>query len=232
MFIWSKRSSIRLARTGSSPTFRQPSRSSFENRRWNSSRDRTGSAAADASPRASAEGPEHPTSNIEHPTSNDGPNWARWGFDVGCWMLDVPPLRPSPPQISSATARAVFSPHCSLRMRSIVSRGRAASVAKASLILASATRRRRSGSSRMPTMLPRADLSSMPALELGGRLAVAKVTSALPCSCAVSSCRITFGSMTLSPATTSTFPSNRIRSNNSAPLRAASPVPSGRSWKA
>ena len=38
-------------------------------------------------------------------------------------------------------------------------------------------------------------------------------------------CRITFGSITLSPATTSTSPSKRIRSSSSAPLRAASPVP-------
>ena len=68
-------------------------------------------------------------------------------------------------------------------------------------------------------MLPRADLSRMPALEFGGRLAVARVTSAPLCSCAASSCRITFGSMTLSPATTSTSPSKRIRSSSSAPLR-------------
>ncbi len=81
-------------------------------------------------------------------------------------------------------------------------------------------------------MFPRADLSRIPALELGGRFAVANVTSAPLCACAASSCRITFGSMTLSPATTSTSPSNRIRSSSSAPLRAASPVPSGWSWNA
>ena len=175
---------------------------------------------------------EHPTSNIERPTSNDGPNWGRWVFDVGCWVLDVPPLRPSTPHISSATALAVISPHCSFRMFSIRLRGRIFCVAKASLTFASATSLRRSASSRMPTILPRADFSKMPALELGGRLAVASVTSALPCSCAARSCRITFGSITLSPATTSTLPSNCIRSSSSAPLRAASPVPSGRSWNA
>ena len=36
---------------------------------------------------------EHPASNIERPTSNDCPNWGRWAFDVGCWMLDALLLR-------------------------------------------------------------------------------------------------------------------------------------------
>ncbi|HOX58365.1 MAG TPA: hypothetical protein P5205_14835 [Candidatus Paceibacterota bacterium] len=79
---------------------------------------------------------------------------------------------------------------------------------------------------------PRADLSSIPALELGGRLAVASVTSAPLCACVASSCRMILGSITLSPATISTSPSKRIRSSKSAPLRAASPVPRGWSWKA
>ena len=32
------------------------------------------------------------TSNNQHPTSNDRPSSIRWALDVGCWLLDVPPI--------------------------------------------------------------------------------------------------------------------------------------------
>ena len=36
---------------------------------------------------------EHPTSNIQRPTSIDRAIGRHWLFDVGCWLLDVLPLR-------------------------------------------------------------------------------------------------------------------------------------------
>ena len=56
-------------------------------------------------------------------------------------------------------------------------------------------------------MLPRAVWSTNPALDPGGRLAVAKVPSASDRAWAASNLRMTFGSITLSPAATSTSPS-------------------------
>jgi len=34
---------------------------------------------------------EHPTLNIQHPMTKLRPATGHWMFDVGCWVLDVPP---------------------------------------------------------------------------------------------------------------------------------------------